>query len=64
MQQRDDALTPEDRELLAMIDQRPFAPVPIDDDLLARLVHLGLIEDGDEHPRLTADGRAALVARR
>ncbi|HEY5366035.1 MAG TPA: hypothetical protein VIL19_06135 [Casimicrobiaceae bacterium] len=64
MQQRDDALTPEDRELLAMIDQRAFGPIPIDDDLLARLVRLGLIEDGDAHPMLTARGRAALAAPR
>jgi len=60
----DTPISASDLELLAMIDQRVAGPVPIDDDLLAKFVRLGLIEDGAEHPRLTAAGRAALAARR
>ncbi|MEO6927531.1 MAG: hypothetical protein ABI190_00065 [Casimicrobiaceae bacterium] len=54
-------LSAADRELLAMIDQRAYGPVPIDDDILTRFVREGLIEDGDAHPQLTAAGRAALA---
>ena len=57
----DESITDTDRELLRMIEQRRVGPVPIDDDLLARFVHLGLIDDGSEHPRLTERGRALLA---